>query len=110
MAFGLNIFRTVSGDIRAAGDEVYTAPANYSAIVLSAQICNTTGITQTVTMTVINPDSSETELIKNFQIPAYDTASALVGKLVLETGYGIYIEAGTDNALTLVLSILESKN
>jgi len=110
MAFGLNIFRTISGDIRAAGDEVYTAPVNYSAIILSAQICNITGTTQTVSMSVLNPDSSETALIKNFEIPGNDSASALVGKLVLETGYGLVVSAGADNACTLVLSILESKN
>lgn len=110
MAFGLNIFKTVTADLITQGAELYTAPAGYSAIVLSAQISNITGTTQTVTMSVLNDDSTETELIKDFEIPGNDSASALVGKLVLETGLGIQASAGANGALKIVLSILESKN
>ncbi len=110
MAFGLNIFKTVTVDLTTGGLAVYEAPALYSAIVLSAQISNNTGSTQVVTMSVLHPDSTETYLVKDFEIPANDAVSALVGKLVLETGFGIFVSAGTNNSCQLVLSILESKN
>lgn len=110
MAFGLNIFKTVTFDIDTNVTEIYTAPALYSAIVLSAQITNVTGSTALVTMSVLSPDSTETELIKDFSVPGNDATSALVGKLVLETDYGITISASTNNALKITLSILESKN
>lgn len=110
MAFGLNIFRTVTADLTTDGATVYTAPAGYSAIVLMAQISNITANAEVATMSVLASDSTETELIKDFEIPGNDAAGALTGKLVLETGYSVWAEAGTNGTLKLVLSILESKN
>lgn len=110
MAFGLNIFKTVTADLTTAGAEIYTAPTGYSAIVLMAQICNITGSTQEASMSVLHPDSTETSLIENFGISGNDAVGALTGKLVLETGWGIQASANNNNALKLVLSILESKN
>lgn len=110
MAFGLNIFKTVTFDILTGTNTVYEAPPLYSSIVLSAQISNITGATESVTMSVLAPDSSETQLVEDFEIPGNDAASPLVGKLVLETGWGISVSASTNGALKLVLSILESKN
>lgn len=110
MAFGLNVFKTVTYDLDTNVTEIYTAPALYSAIVLSAQITNVTGSTALATMSVLSPDSTETELIKDFPVPGYDATSALVGKLVLETDHGLTIRASTNGALKITLSILESKN
>ena len=110
MAFGLNIFKTVTFDLSTTSYEIYTAPAGYSAIILMAQVTNITGGTEQVTMAVLADDSSETSLASNFDIPANDSAGMLTGKLVLEAGYGITGSASANNALKLVLSILESKN
>lgn len=110
MAFGLNIFKTVTYNLSTDHDEIYVAPFGYSAIVLMAQICNITSGVQTASMSVGAPDSSETSLIENFGISGYDAVSALTGKLVLETGWSIRASANNDNTLKLVLSILESKN
>jgi hypothetical protein len=110
MAFGLNIFKTVTADLTTGGATIYTAPIGYSAIVLMAQISNITANAEVATMSVVATDSTETELIKDFQIPGNDAASALTGKLVLETGYSVVGEAGSNGVLKLVLSILESKN
>lgn len=110
MAFGLNVFRTITADLTTVGAELYTAPAGYSAIVLSAQISNNSASPQTVSMNVLKDDSSESALLTNFTVPANDAASALVGKLVLTTGLGISATAGANGVLTCTLSILESKN
>lgn len=110
MAFGLNIFKTVTIDLTTADTNVYTAPFGYSAIVLMAQICNITSGVQTASMSVLAPDSTETSLIENFAISGYDAVGALTGKLVLETGYSLMVSANNNNTLKLVLSILESKN
>jgi hypothetical protein len=110
MAFGLNVFKTVTFDLTTIATEIYTTPALYSAIVLSAQITNITATTAAVTMLVVATDSTETELVKDFEIPPYDASSALVGKLVLEDGYALEISANTNSALKITLSILESKN
>lgn len=110
MAFGLNIFKTVTFDLSTINYEIYTAPAGYSAIILMAQVTNVTGSTEQVDMAVLAPDSGETSLASGFDIPGNDSAGMLTGKLVLETGYGITASASTNGALKLVLSILESKN
>ena len=110
MAFGLNIFKTITADLTTAGAVIYTAPVGYSAIVLMAQISNITSGVATTSMTVVDPASAETSLITNYAIPGYDAASATTGKLVLETGWSLKASANADNSLKLVLSILESKN
>jgi hypothetical protein len=110
MAFGLNIFRTVTADLTTAGADIYTAPFGYSAIVLMAQITNITSGVNTASMSVIAPDTSATSLLENFGITGYDSVGALTGKLVLETGWKLNASANNDNTLKLVLSILESKN
>jgi len=110
MAFGLNIFKTVTFNLETTNFEIYTAPAGYSAIVLMCQVSNVTGNTEEVSASVLNLDSSETSLVESFSIPGNDSAGLLTGKLVLEEGYSFSASASTDNALKLVLSILESKN
>jgi hypothetical protein len=110
MAFGLNIFKTVTADLTTAGAEIYTAPVGYSAIILMCQVSNVTGNTEEVSAAVLNLDSSETSLVENFSIPGGDAAGLLTGKLVLEEGYAFSASASTNNTLKLVLSILESKN
>jgi hypothetical protein len=110
MAFGLNIFKTVTAELTTAGAELYTAPSGYSAIILMAQVSNNTGGTVDVTAAVLNLDSSETRLVDSFSIPGNDAAGLLDGKLVLETGYGFTASASANSALSLTLSVLESKN
>jgi hypothetical protein len=110
MAFGLNIFRTITADLTTVGAEIYTAPSGYSAILLSAQVSNNTAGVIDVTAAVLNLDSSETRLIDNFSIPGNDAAGLLDGKLVLEEGYGFTASASANSALTIVISLLESKN
>lgn len=110
MAFGLNIFRTITTNLTTAGAELYTAPVGYSAIVLSAQITNITSVPETVSVSILQIDSTETELLKDFSVPGNDAVSALVGKLVLETGLGLTASAGSNGVLRCTLSILESKN
>jgi hypothetical protein len=110
MAFGLNIFKTVTAELTTAGAEIYTAPSGYSAIILMAQVSNNTVGTVDVTAAVLNLDSSETRLVDSFSIPGNDAAGLLDGKLVLETGYGFTASASANSALSLTLSVLESKN
>jgi hypothetical protein len=110
MAFGLNIFKTITADLTTAGEIIYTAPPLYSAIVLMCQVSNTTGSTEEVSASVVNLDSSETSLADNFSIPSGDAAGLLTGKLVLEEGVGFSASASINGALKLVLSVLESKN
>jgi hypothetical protein len=109
MAFGLNIFKTVTANLTTSGGTIYTAPANYSAIVLMAQVSNNGGTTESITAEV-NDGATATPLVTAFDIPTQDAAGILTGKLVLEAGYSIDASASANTALTMTLSILESKN
>lgn len=110
MALALNVFRTVTASFTTSETTVYTSPAAYTGIVLLAQIANVTNTSGTVTVSVTDPGSSTTELLKDFEIPANDAASAISGKLVIQTGCELKISANANSKFKLTLSILESAN
>lgn len=110
MALALNVFRTVTAEFTTSSTTVYTSPAAYTGIVLLAQIANVTSTSGTVTVSVTDPGSTTTELLKDFSIPGNDSASAISGKLVIQTGCELKISANANSKFKLTLSILESAN
>lgn len=109
MALALNVFKTVTADITTGSTIIYTAPFGYTGIVLMAQITNVTASTANVTF-LYNNGVTDTELLKDFDVPGYDAASGLTGKLVVQTGNTIAISANVNSALKITLSILETAN
>lgn len=111
MAGELNVFRTATAVLTTTPTVIYTAPADYTGIILMAQITNVTSSSATATVSHENVGGTViTELIKDFSIPAKDAASATTGKLILETGQKIKVSASANNTLKITLSILESAN
>ena len=111
MAGELNVFRTATAVITTTPTDIYTAPADYTGIILMAQITNVTSGTVSTTVSHVSSNGSTiTELLKDFPIPGNDAASATTGKLILETGQRIRISASANSSLKVVLSILESAN
>jgi len=107
----LNVFRTVTANVTTSDTVIYTSPANYSAIILMAQISNITSTTGTVSFSHYNTNTSTTtELLKDFSIPGNDAASATTGKLVIETGNKVKVSANENNKFKIVLSVVESAN
>lgn len=106
----INIFRNVNQNLVTAGATVYTTPAGYSAIFLSAQVSNITAVPASFSMSVVNLDATTRSLVTDFEVPGNDAASALVGKLILQAGQSLSASASDDTSLELVLSILESQN
>ena len=105
----LNSFKTVTAVLTTSLADVYIAPVGVSSIVLMAQIANTGETVETATF-IHNNGVLNTELISDYAIPPNDAASALTGKLVLETGHKIRAGSSANNQLKLTLSILESAN
>ena len=105
----LNVFKTVTHNVTTSNETIYTAPAGYTAIVLMAQIANVSATTATVTFSSYN-GTTQTELLKDFEVPGNDAVSGTTGKLILETGSSVRIQAGANDQLKLTLSILESAN
>ena len=90
--------------------DVYTCPANTTAIVLQAQIANTTSAAAaaTVQWTDSSNSAAVTRLMTGTPIPANQGMSAIgSSKLVLEAGDKIQAYGGTASAIELTLSILE---
>lgn len=109
MADTLNIFRTVTAEVTTTPTTLYTAPAGYTSIILMAHVSNISSSTKTVTFAHYS-GSTTTELLKDFSVPANDAVSATTGKLVLETGSSVKASASNNNAVKIVLSILETLN
>jgi hypothetical protein len=109
MALALNVFQTVTANVTTANTVFYTAPTSYTGIVLMAQVTNVTSNPANVTLMYGN-GSANTELLLNFAIPGNDAASALTGKLVVETGHTLAISASANNTLKITASILETAN
>lgn len=110
MATGaLNVFKTVTAELTTTNQSIYTTPAGYTGVVLMAQISNVSNVTSNVTF-ILTDATSNTELLKGFEIPRNDAISATVGKLVIETGNSVRAFAGANNQLKIILSLLESAN
>jgi len=105
----LNVFKTVRHVITTTNETIYTAPAGYTGIVLMAQITNVSNTAATVTFSTFD-GVTEIELLKDFQVPAKDAVAGTTGKLIIETGKTIRIQAGANSQLKITLSILESAN
>lgn len=111
MAGELNVFKTVTAAITTSPTVIYTAPVDYTGIILMAQIANITTSAASVTVVHESVDGlTLTELIKDFDIPGNDAASATTGKLILETGQKMKVSASANNTMKITLSILESAN
>jgi len=111
MATPLNQFKHVQAELTTINSVAYTAPVGFTSIVLMAQIANVTSTTGDVTMSHVNPvTSDETELVKDFTVPGNDSLNPVSGKLILEAGQQIFVQSSHDNRFKLSLSILESLN
>jgi hypothetical protein len=87
---------------------VYTCPADTTAIVLLAQATNINA-SDDGNITFYSSINGNTELTKDFTIPVGDSAALLTGKLVVEAGNSIGVYANANSVLKLTLSILETQ-
>ena len=89
--------------------DVYECPASTKAIVLLAQVANTTSSSAaaTVQWTDSSNSAAVTRLLAVTPIPANQGRGALSGKLVLEAGDKIQALGGTASAIEISVSVLE---
>lgn len=111
----LNQFRTISAILYDYPQLLYTTPTEVATIILTAQVSNTGEDYANVTF--IHRSNilfggtrilTDTELVRNFEIPKNDAASVIVGKIVLEEDQAILAQAGANNYLKIVLCLLET--
>jgi hypothetical protein len=108
MASPLNTFKSVAANITTVATNVYTCPAETTAIVLLAQATNVNA-SDDGNITFYSSVNGNTELAKDFTIPVGDSAALLTGKLVVEAGNSIGVYANANSVLKLTLSILETQ-
>lgn len=105
----LNTFKTTAANVTSELTTVYTAPVGVSSVILMAQFANVTENTGNITA-YYTKGNVNTELAKNYEIPGNDAASILTGRLVLEQGDSLKIQAGANNVFKFVISYLETAN
>ena len=114
MGLPLNLFKTITKLVSTNPVGIYTAPVGYSGVVLLAQCTNVGTRSQDITFSHQRKDTVgvavTTRILKNFPIPANDTANLLPGKLVLETNDVLLISGSNSTDLEFILSILETLN
>jgi hypothetical protein len=108
VASPLNTFKSYAANITTVPSNVYTCPADTTAIVLLAQATNVNA-SNDGNITFYTSMNGNTELAKDFTIPVGDSAALLSGKLVVEAGNSIGVYANANSVLKLTLSILETQ-
>jgi hypothetical protein len=105
----LNVFRNLSETIGASLETVYTAPANYTGIVLSSQVTNASDSDIELTFTIQDSAAdSAVELLSQFTVPGRDSLNATSGKLVVTANGILKMQASKANKLKAVIGVLES--
>ena len=113
MALALNIFKTITKVATTNAVGIYTAPVGYTGVILLAQCANVGNNTQTVSFShkrTVAGIAVTTEIVKNFPISTSDTANLLSGKLVLESGDVLVLNASNGTDIKFLGSILETLN
>jgi hypothetical protein len=113
MALALNVFQTITTVVSTSPTEIYTAPVGYTGVVLLAQVANIGSNSQDITFShqrSVVGVAVTTEMLKNYPIPANDTANMLSGKLVLESGDKLVLSGSNGTDLKFIASVLETLN
>lgn len=113
MALALNIFKTITVVASTSPVGIYTAPVGYTGVVLLAQATNISVNTNQISLSHRRTRSGiavTTEILQDFPIAGNDTANLLSGKLVLESGDSLVLNASDNTNIKFIGSILETLN
>jgi len=113
MALALNVFKTITHVSTTSNVGIYTAPVGYSGVVLLAQASNIDSTSHTISFShqrTVAGIAVTTEILKDFTIPANDSANLLAGKLVVEANDVLVFSADTNSGIKFIGSILETLN
>ena len=91
-------------------DDLYTAPAGTTSIILGLALANktTSAVTVKVQITDTSASNATIQLLEDVSIPANTTLEVLGGqKYVLEAGDILKVQAGTGTAIDAFLGVME---
>jgi len=111
----LNTFKTIAANVTTGQTLLYTTPVETATIILTAQVSNITQNAGNVTFihrsnVLVNGSRivTDTELVKDFDIPANDASSVIVGKIVLEEDQAVLVRGSANATMKILLSLLET--
>ena len=117
MALALNVYKTKVGIASTTEAQIYKAPVGYTGVVLYGNFANIGSNIQNVTLSHNRPIRSSgtistvvTEIFEEFPIDPKDAFDAIRGKLFLEPGDFIKIQASNNTDIKYIFSILETLN
>lgn len=104
-----NTFKMVSYDVTTSYATAYTAPGSTTTVIIGFQIANVdaTDACWASVKVVQSGGGSESIIANQISIPVNDTLNPIQGKLVLEAGDYIQIQAETVSDLEATISMLE---
>ena len=104
-----NIFKNLAAEVATGGlATIYTAPASTQVVVLVMQVANIDGTERTVDAQVTDTSEADTGyLCKDLVLPADSAINLINGRLVLEAGDVLKLNASAAAAVDYNLSILE---
>ena len=121
----LNTFKTKTAVIsNISTATIYTAPIGTTAIILMTQVTNITSSTQAINFghfrrIGVLPDAQGnggqsantfTPMVQNFRVPAYNAASLVTGKMIVESLDSVRCWSTTSGTFHITLSVLETAN
>jgi len=110
----LNYFRRVGYALSDTPELIYEPPFDRASILLTVLATNVTPNIETITVSISTskPENGDAylDIIKDFEIGAFDAANITIGKVTLVEGDQLYASCSTPTAINLNLSILEAVN
>ena len=103
----LNSFKTEPRSLTTVDTVLYTTPLERATIILGSQASNYSENPVTITFTV-RKNGDDYVMLKEYTIPPGDQLNVVNGKLILDFGCSIRANVSANNAVNIVLSILET--
>lgn len=103
----LNKFVTQPFQLTTVERLIYTTPLERASILLGSQAANYSEDPVTITFT-IRKNGEDFVLLDEFSIPPGDQMNVVNGKLILDYGCSLRAKVSSNNAVNIVLSILDT--
>ena len=108
-AIPLNRFKTITHTLTTSAVGIYTCPPGVAALIIYGNVSNVGSSSSVRTFTVQHSRNSvDTSIVSSIGVPASDAMSFIEGRLVLETGDILKINADVNNTMKGIISVLEN--
>ena len=108
-AIPLNRFKTITHTLTTSAVGIYTCPPGVAALIIYGNVSNVGSGSSVRNFTVQHSRNSvDTSIVSSIGVPASDAMSFIEGRLVLETGDILKINADVNDTMKGIISVLEN--